>query len=272
MTYASLDIAAEFDGKVWPFGPPVTLLAPHTHRELELNLITAGEGVYLVDDQRYDLHAGTLIWLFPRQEHLLLRASPDFRMWIVVLTRRMLQRTCRTPWSAELLRPRPSGVFCQRLSLDRMESLSDSLQRVIDLGDQPDRHNAALADALLTAWAEHHEAQVIGPTADVHPAVERAARLIRTGEADASLDEIAHAAGLSPSYLSRLFKQHTGISLSSFRQRRRLDRFLEIYGKGRRYNLTEAALAAGFGSYPQFHRVFRQAFGHSPAEHRRRLS
>ena len=272
MAYANLHIPTDYDGKVWPSGPPVPLSSPHTHRELELNLITVGEGVYLVDDQRYDLHAGTLIWLYPQQEHLLLRATADFRMWIVVLTRRMLQRVCRTPWAAELLRARPSGVFCERLNLDRMESLSNSLQRVEALGDQPDRHNAALADALLTAWAEHHEAQVIGPTADVHPAVERAARLIRSGETDASLDEIADAAGLSPSYLSRLFKQHTGMSLSSFRQRRRLDRFLEIYGKGRRHNLTEAALAAGFGSYPQFHRVFRQTFGYSPAEHRRRVS
>lgn len=272
MVSAKLHIAAEYDGKVWPFGPPVTLSSPHTHRELELNLITAGEGVYLVDDRRYDLHTGTLIWLYPQQEHLLLRASTDFRMWIVVLTRRMLQRTCRTPWSADLLRPRPSVVFCQRLPRDRMESLATTFERVCALGDQPDRHNAALADALLTAWAEHHEAQVIGPTADVHPAVERAARLIRAGKADASLDEIAHAAGLSPSYLSRLFKRHTGMSLSSFRQRRRLDRFLEIYGKGRRHNLTEAALAAGFGSYPQFHRVFREAFGYGPAEYRRRIA
>ena len=47
--------------------------------------------------------------------------------------------------------------------------------------------------------------------------------------------------------------------------------FLEIYGDGRGVKMTSAALDAGFGSYPQFHRVFRERMGCAPAEHARRL-
>jgi AraC-like DNA-binding protein len=50
-----------------------------------------------------------------------------------------------------------------------------------------------------------------------------------------------------------------------------LERFLEIYGRGRRVGALEAALEAGFGSYSQFYRVFRQTIGENPNEYRRKL-
>jgi transcriptional regulator GlxA family with amidase domain len=80
---------------------------------------------------------------------------------------------------------------------------------------------------------------------------------------------LAHRSGLSASRLSRLFKEQTGFALVDFRNRQRISRFLEIYGTGQRQTMLNAAMDAGFGSYPQFHRVFRQVMGSSPAEYRR---
>jgi AraC-like DNA-binding protein len=41
--------------------------------------------------------------------------------------------------------------------------------------------------------------------------------------------------------------------------------FLRLYGTGRRTTALAAALEAGFGSYAQFYRVFRQQAGRSPS-------
>lgn len=68
--------------------------------------------------------------------------------------------------------------------------------------------------------------------------------------------EIATELGISVSQLSRAFRAETGVSLVDYRNRLRLDRFDGMLGHGRP-NLLDAALAAGFGSYAQFHRVFR---------------
>ena len=76
-------------------------------------------------------------------------------------------------------------------------------------------------------------------------------------------------AGLSGPRLSRLFKEQTGFALAEFRNRSRVQRFLEIYGTGQRHTMLSAALDAGFGSYAQFHRVFRRIAGESPGEYRR---
>jgi AraC-like DNA-binding protein len=56
-----------------------------------------------------------------------------------------------------------------------------------------------------------------------------------------------------------------GVSISRFRNQQRLQRFVRIYGTGRRTTALAAALEAGFGSYAQFSRVFRQEARRSPS-------
>jgi methylphosphotriester-DNA--protein-cysteine methyltransferase len=69
--------------------------------------------------------------------------------------------------------------------------------------------------------------------------------------------------------LARVFKRDMGMSLVEYRNRLRLDRFW-ILVDGGRPSLLEAALAAGFGSYAQFHRVFRAQRQVTPREYLRR--
>src|SRR4029077_17964340 len=108
---------------------------------------------------------------------------------------------------------------------------------------QPGLFNAGLSYALLSAW-EHFEHAVDVPVRDVHPAVEKAARLIRDETSALSLADLARRAGLSATRLSRLFKQQTGVALVDFRNRQRVERFLELYGTGQRLTMLDAALAA----------------------------
>ena len=67
--------------------------------------------------------------------------------------------------------------------------------------------------------------------------------------------EIARRLGMSLGRFVRIFKAEMGMSLLEYRNRVRLDRFDALLGQGRS-TLLEAARAAGFGSYAQFHRVF----------------
>jgi len=78
--------------------------------------------------------------------------------------------------------------------------------------------------------------------------------------------EIASSLGISVSRLARLFKREIGVSLVDYRNRLRLERFQMLVDSGGE-NLLEAALSAGFGSYAQFHRVFRAWRGTTPREY-----
>ncbi len=98
------------------------------------------------------------------------------------------------------------------------------------------------------------------------PLVERILQALRddlpmTGE------RLANEFGVSPGHLARTFKREMGVSLVDYRNRLRIDRFFDsIQRGGGSINLLDAALAAGFGSYAQFHRVYRKFLGTTPRE------
>lgn len=77
--------------------------------------------------------------------------------------------------------------------------------------------------------------------------------------------ELARELGVSPGHLARMFKSERGVSLVEYRNRLRLRSFFDHVEQGEA-NLTRAAHSAGFGSYAQFHRVYRQLLGGTPRD------
>jgi AraC-like DNA-binding protein len=95
-----------------------------------------------------------------------------------------------------------------------------------------------------------------------HPAVASAIRMLQE-EPSLGGSAIAKRLGVSLSRLARVFKIEMGMSLVDYRNQLRLERFMALVDSGGS-NMLEAALTAGFGSYSQFHRVFKQHRGKSP--------
>jgi AraC-like DNA-binding protein len=92
-------------------------------------------------------------------------------------------------------------------------------------------------------------------------------RVIAALEQDAAVrgQDLAREFGVSPGHLARIFKTELGVSLVEYRNRLRLRSFFDRV-EGGEANLVGAAQAAGFGSYAQFHRVYRQMFGGTPRD------
>jgi AraC-like DNA-binding protein len=80
--------------------------------------------------------------------------------------------------------------------------------------------------------------------------------------------EIAAALNMSLSRVARVFKAIKGMSLVEYRNGLRLARFVALVDGGCT-NLLGAALDSGFGSYAQFHRVFRARLQSTPREYLR---
>jgi len=264
-----LDLPKELDGSLWHYRNLGRTHAMHHHAELEFNLVTQGTGLYLLANRKYQIRRGDLLWLFPAQEHVLIEQSLDFEMWIGVFKPQAVRRVA-TDASAKILCQRgPAGEYCRRLPQRDLTRLEELLSEIVASEKSPGLFNSGLSYALLAAWQQFERAADV-PVRDVHPAVERAARLIRSEGASLGLNEIARRSGLSAHRLSRLFKQQTGIALVDFRNRQRMEKFLQFYGTGQRRTMLDAALEAGFGSYPQFHRIFKRVLGCSPADYRGR--
>ncbi|WP_410512249.1 helix-turn-helix domain-containing protein [Paenibacillus sp. BR2-3] len=143
-------------------------------------------------------------------------------------------------------------------------TLSDfHIQHIEELKDIPAVDNAQLA--ALCDFADHVRDN-------------RRARLSRTAALcqnyifnhlyeELSLDKLAEVAGLNGSYLSQLFKKETGIAVSDYIQRERIEeakRLMEIPGT----TLSDIATRLHFNDQSYFTKVFKKYTGSTPRQFR----
>jgi AraC-like DNA-binding protein len=241
-----------------------TMKLPHRHVELEFNLVVSGQARYVLEDRIYVLHTSTLSWLFPGQKHILVDVSDDYSEWVCYIRREFLRKVISDPSNLLLLEDNPRGFYCRKLSLQHALFLDGMMRDIAGAIAHADLLNVELTYTLLRAWAFFLDSDETNMGVKLHPAVEKAATLL-TQTDEVELEEIAHQAGISHTHLCKLFRNEMGISMVHFRNRKRLERFLSL-SKQKDINLMDAALEAGFGSYAQFYRVFRDEIGHSPKE------
>jgi AraC-like DNA-binding protein len=99
-----------------------------------------------------------------------------------------------------------------------------------------------------------------------HGALVRRAIAALNEDPTITADRLATRLSASSARLARVFRAELGVSLVQYRNRLRLERFFELV-EHRGGNFSDAAHTAGFGSYAQFHRIFRQHVGVTPREY-----
>jgi AraC-like DNA-binding protein len=262
-----LGVRAGLDGRVVRHRVGDVRPRAHRHAELEVNLVVRGTASYLLGDRRYALTHGTLTWLFPGQDHVLVDESSDHELWWAVFRPALVAQIATTRQARLLLEEDPVGQFSRRLDSGRVRRLGSLFREVQDAETVLDDVlvNTGLAYLLSFAWRAFLDSDDIVEGVDLHPAVETVAHVLRADPDAGDLATLARAARLSSSHLSRIFKEQIGVSISQFRNQQRLQRFLRLYGRGRRTTALTAALDAGFGSYAQFYRVFREQTGRNPS-------
>lgn len=240
----------------------------HAHETLELNLVLRGSGQVLLEDRRYPLLPGHLVWLWPGQRHVPSDWSADMLLWIVEW-----QPGCLARLKAARRRDHPppgaaGQSFCRRLDAPALRR-SDGLLAAVAARPRPDAFNRGLDFALFALWDEFLAAERVADCAAFHPKLEAAIGLLGNPELNLTQAQLARRVRLSPGYLSALFQQQTGLAIPAYRNGLRLQEFFRRTHAHPEIRLLEHALASGFGSYAQFFRVFSEALGVPPREWQR---
>ena len=146
----------------------------------------------------------------------------------------------------------------------RMREVFDQLIDCADLPPETARPlGVHLAELLLMrVWAD---SRVVSPAREqAHDSYQRARRMIREHHATlGSVEEVARACGLSPAYLSRLFRRYGGEGPLQFLTRLRMQHAADLLLR-HSTNVQEAAAALGFSDPFHFSRVFKRVHGLSP--------
>ncbi|HEX8832572.1 MAG TPA: AraC family transcriptional regulator [Abditibacteriaceae bacterium] len=232
---------------------------PHHHDELEVNVVMQGRASYLLEGRRYDLGARAMLWIYPHQSHLLFEHTSDLAMWIAVFRPQLTE-----PFDAET---EVLPQHCTRtLSREAHTALGEQFRTLHETEWSDSHYDLGLSWLLVSCRKAFDEAHDGVEGESVHPSVAKAAHALRNEGTNWNLDRLARHSGASASWLSRLFGQQMGVSLTDFRNRQRFEKFVDLYGYGHHRTLSQAAFEAGFGSYAQFHRVMQRLTGLSPRD------
>lgn len=85
------------------------------------------------------------------------------------------------------------------------------------------------------------------------------------------LGDIASSLNVSLPYLSRLFRQETGMTFQDYLTDRRLERARELLSSDEDLYMYEVATRCGYDTFGHFARVFKRRYGLTPTEYRRRM-
>ena len=82
-----------------------------------------------------------------------------------------------------------------------------------------------------------------------------------------SVSEVSGAVGISPRYLTKLFKEHLNMGVSTYITYVRISKAIDFKYANPKYPLTDLALDMGFGSLQHFSKVFKEKMCISPSRY-----
>jgi len=219
----------------------------HVHEQSEINLVVRGHGVISIGDRMIFGRAGTLVWLPPGLDHYLVSASDDFELFVV-------------GYEPELI-----------ATLVREHGEAPNFARPVELlsATELDRWSSVLASTCACpndGAVEFQLVSLLGRRGDETTNLAHRAASWLLDNPSTDRDTLARRLASNRGDISRAFRREYGMTPSDYKHRVRMLAFFHHLRSGED-SLMHAALAAGFGSYSQCHRVFRKVLGRSPKEY-----
>lgn len=271
----------------------VCMRNPHRHKELELNIVIRGCAEYVLSDQKYLLTPGSLVWLFPGQEHMLSKTDANFEMYVIVFKEELFKNKDLPKDKYDILsQANPTGDFCRKISMSSIRRLKRVCESLCELNEQPEiiapayfysgqafgfeqnskyMHadpvilNAGLSYLMTISWHLFITEGAEDKKEVLNPLVEKAIHMMKNyPEKDYGLMSLSIECGISSSRLSRLFNEQIGLSIVDYKNRLKLEQLISYINQHPEYNISEACYTVGFGSYSQFYKTFKNSYGISP--------
>lgn len=259
-----------------------TMANKHMHPEYELYYLLKGERYYFIENETFHIHAGSLVFIKRNEIHktgVVQNHSYHDRILVTI--------------APEILNP-----FLNAIGLCSLEQFFSGC-RVVLLDEQGQIYVLQLFEKLAKEINEKKEgykylvkmkitelllyAQRIRK--DPHCLIGNAllesgrhkkvqeitAYICRNYRKQFSLDNLAEYFFISKSYLSRIFKDVTGVTITEYTNIQRIK-----YAKGllenKHCNITRLASDAGFDSITYFERIFKKYTGLSPLEYHKSIT
>lgn len=245
----------------------------HHHAELELGYIVEGEGIYHLENEQYEVHAGDLFLIRTNEQHCIPTIhSSELVSFNIHIQPYFLWNVCsdfiENSYLRMLIQPELPIRHCFHDKAKYMEEMRELLK-------EPEanrfRIRRNLVDLLSVLLFENALPEGVGESDSISPKVEdiqNAICYIQEHLTEAlSLNDLAHAANMSRSHLSTHFKMITGISPYEYLIIQRIELAVTLL-RETNLSVTETAQNCGFTNLANFNKAFKRITGMTPREYR----
>lgn len=248
-------------------------VTPHSHDFYELYYFIGGRASYIVESKKYALRHGDILLVPPGELHQLDMAdSAQLYERIVLWITPQYLRALSTP--------RTDLTECFRLCAERRAYLIRDMSLSAAVGTWLDE---AFARSYGTRYGDDLRTEILlkniflelcryarshpsGESGAGHAAVTQAIDYIAAHlTEELSLQKLANRLYLNPSYLSRLFREQTKVTVHQYILKKRLTLARALIEQG--MPITQVCPKSGFNDYTNFFRAFKREYGMTPKQY-----
>ena len=254
----------------------------HTHEFLELVYILKGSGIHGIDGVEYRVRRGALLLINYKQVHSF-RTEEEMEFYDILLDPQWISERLIEPENAfelltlsafsEFQREVEEGHPLMLFAGEERARLEQLLAEMAAEGTAKKKGYETILKAQtnilltllfrkLSKGAEQEEHLSLTPDFLEYIRAHCTERL--------SLEELAGRCFYNPSYFSRVFKEHYGVTLTDFINQSRLERACRLL-RETSLSTEEIADQAGFSNRSAFYRLLKEKEGMTPQQYRKNM-
>jgi AraC family transcriptional regulator len=229
----------------------------HTHEQAHLTLIMEGYCQESYQGRMRELAPLTAIYFHPGESHAIRVFNQSLRTFDLDFNSEWVKRCLEYPVAADALLNQPSFPIA---------GLVTRLYR--EFKEMDDVARLAMEGLALEILAELARASRGGKPKSAPHWLRQVVELVRDEFArPLTLTELAQTAGVHPSHLAQVFRQHQHCTLGEFIRQVRVEQAIQLLIDSD-ISLAEIALATGFSDQSHFSRIFKRVTSLTPARFR----
>ena len=232
-----------------------------------IHFILEGKGTFCVNGNTYSLSKGQGFFIEP--DYQTVYTADEQEPWVYIWVAFSGQHAKQLTNSIGLTQDTPiffstKGEMLKNYVMEMLEhNRSDPVDRY---------HNLGMLYLFLSTIADSQKQEANLPLTTANDHISHAISYIHGHiNEPVTVEEIAGYVGLNRSYLSALFKKHTGLSPLQYIQTSRITKAEHMLQSS---NLSIAAIAnsCGYQNPESFMKIFKRSFGVSPSAYRKQFS
>lgn len=250
-------------------------LEKHSHDFYEIAFITKGSGFHVLNSMRHPIESGALFLITPKSEHTLISSTKDFE-WINVLffpsiiNPSLLDIANTSDILKTLITSNTIHYTPDNLSDIELQSNNQDIRRIFEEMLLEFQQQKAGYQNLLKGYLEVLLVKIFRAySCDSSPDMKIAQKVVnllyeRSFQDDFNINELAKKVFYSPQYFRKLFKQETGVPLSTYIRKKRLEYAKQLL-ETTDLSIMKIMEKSGFNDTKSFYAAFKKTYGKTPA-------